>query len=52
MPAVVNARRREVTCRAWAQSIDLLTASNPAFRRFYQLPGDPGRQGPRRQPGA
>jgi diguanylate cyclase (GGDEF)-like protein len=23
-----------------AQSIDLLTASNPAFRRFYQLPGD------------
>ena len=25
-----------------AQSIDLLTASNPAFRRFYQLPGDRG----------
>jgi diguanylate cyclase (GGDEF)-like protein len=23
-----------------AQSIDLLTANNPAFRRFYKLPGD------------
>jgi hypothetical protein len=25
---------------ARAQSIDLLTANNPAFRRFYQTPGD------------
>jgi C4-dicarboxylate-specific signal transduction histidine kinase len=23
-----------------ARSIDLLTANNPAFRRFYQTPGD------------
>ena len=32
-----------------AQSIDLLTANNPAFRRFYRTPGGPPGQDPRRR---